>query len=115
MTGQTAVEQGKEGEAEEGGQGECEVFGPFRNGDHRLPDCLSEHINESADAKDDDACDGEEGHDALPSFALLSFQVNPPHCGVGKVRRQARSLLGFEGTKQYLIIYCPFHVSSMNV
>ena len=40
MTGQPAVEQGKEGEAEERGQGEWEVFWPFRHSLNALSDMI---------------------------------------------------------------------------
>ena len=45
MTGQPAVEQGEEGEAEERGQGEEDGVGAFRHLDQRLPDGPSEHTD----------------------------------------------------------------------
>ena len=45
MTGQPAVEQGEEGEAEERRQGEEDGVGAFRHLDQRLPDGPSEHTD----------------------------------------------------------------------
>ena len=94
---QPMVEQGKEGEAEEGGEDEGDGVGLNECCTERLPYLQTEEIDKHGDAQHGHSDDGGDGNDLLAAVGLHLFAMDALHGCVGEVGGQAFRLDRSEG------------------
>ena len=91
------VQQGEEGEAEEGGEDEDGSIGLNERCAERLPNLQAKEIAKHGDAQHGYDGDGNEGNDTLATFGLYLLAMDASHGGIGEVGGQAFRLDGSEG------------------
>lgn len=85
---QPMVEQGKEGEAEKGGEDEGDGVGLNECCTERLPYLQTEEIDKHGDAQHGHCDDGGEGNDLLAAVSLYLLATDASHGGIGEVGGQ---------------------------
>lgn len=107
---QPMVQQGEEGEAEEGGEDERGGVRLNKYGLERLPYPWAEIEAKNGYAYEGDSNDGDDGNKVLAPFGFHLFTVDAAHGGICEVGRQVPRLHRSEGPTECII--CLFHVSS---